>query len=259
MSPRSNELILAPSSEFEARDLSCYMSRFGCLDQCRETYTSVSFPPVQSMPLENNIDGDAVLNNSWAAHSDTSFTSAIRSRPSVRRRGSDDTTRTRNNHDSARTSHSRSRTFDHVSHGSASSLLTVTTGSPKAESRSTWFSANDTRPRLKRLLSDAEAMLDGSSTSAGGDDHGTSISKPNKDEKIVLVHQVSAQVICCINKTNCYRLFVNSRDSLNQRSYPKILYRAWHSSMAYLCQTSAEQISCGPPTRFIYVRCSISQ
>ncbi|OBZ70526.1 hypothetical protein A0H81_09343 [Grifola frondosa] len=148
--------------------------------------------------IANGVDrNDSLLTrgNSFAGHSETSFSSAIKlkdTRPAVRRRGSDIAARrTRNDHDTWRegsSSHLRSRTVDSVG---ASSSHPLAFGHSSSSSVSSY--GDDTRPSLKRLLSEPEAIRESSERPLLNSDGGMfDLTHPlsMEEEKLVLVHEV---------------------------------------------------------------------
>lgn len=160
------------------------------------------------LPYREGIEDDAsssLYHNPFAGHSDTTFTSAVRpnetrvmTRPALRRRVSDGAAgRARNDHDPwqeeerAESSHSRSRTVDS---GVASSSSGRTSHHPLSRhsrslrSNGSIVSLNDTRPRLKRLLSD----MGSSSLGHKEDKSKDSDSEPEEHgaQRLVIVHEV---------------------------------------------------------------------
>ncbi|PIL29375.1 hypothetical protein GSI_09427 [Ganoderma sinense ZZ0214-1] len=148
------------------------------------------------------------LTQIWAANpqaerSQSSFSSAVRrndTTPSKRRRGSDGLTRrSRTDHDpwSTETSsgtHSRSRTVDdEVGAGesfwfsrSRSTTQHPLRSSSSLASSSSWTLDHDTRPSLKRILSDSDAL----DLASNGNRHEREGSRVPDREMLVIVHEV---------------------------------------------------------------------
>ncbi|KAH9946957.1 hypothetical protein B0H21DRAFT_822312 [Amylocystis lapponica] len=142
--------------------------------------------------FEHDDEATFVL-NPFAGHSETSFSSAVKpkeTRPAVRRRGSDGAAkRARNDHDPWRVSHSRAYTMDGERSGDHHPLV----GIPSIEARSTYgdSTAHDTRPRLKRLLSDSDPMSsDPDDPVANSGTNGENALRSGQEERVVLVHEI---------------------------------------------------------------------
>jgi hypothetical protein len=177
------------------------------------------------MPLQattvvgNGDDADSLYFNPFASptSSHTSFSSAFTpkearsggSKPTLRRRCSDGSARRgRTDHDPTQDEsgpssvHARSRTMDTVVGSSSGTnlrhpLAASTLSSVANSSRS---SLTDTRPRLKRLLSDL-----GTKSATDGDDGEEQVSSPKSNagpqEKVVIVHKACSHSIIGVNKS----------------------------------------------------------
>lgn len=161
--------------------------------------------------MTSSDDIPSIYHNPFAGHSESSFTSAISpkrshadTRPIYRRRGSESLTkRSRNDHDpwianadwASGISHARSQTAD--SHfpasTSATSLHPLALGVHISASFSDLPSPSDTRPYLKRAMSD---MVSGANGADDVPEATTPASSEGGDEKVVIVHEV------CYD--NCY-------------------------------------------------------
>lgn len=144
---------------------------------------------ISSFDPHHDDDATFILNNPSAGRSETSFTSAVRSkdtRPAVRRRGSEGTAgRVRTDHDPWHDSHTRSRTLE----GDSGSHHPLVRNSIPGSKSPDGVSGHDTRPGLKRLLSDSEPLSVDSQEELV--DTRTMGSPPQREERIVLVHEVS--------------------------------------------------------------------
>ncbi|KAJ3491260.1 hypothetical protein NLI96_g837 [Meripilus lineatus] len=158
------------------------------------------------MPVSaiSNDDIPSLYHNPFAGHSESSFTSAINpkrshteTRPRNRRRGSESSVkRARNDHDSwsstteaTSSSHSRSRTEDslRVATASTTSLHPLVLGNQGSPSILSLPSPGDSRPYLKRALSNVSTSQ-GDSDDAQ-EDVAATWDEPER-EKVVIVHQV---------------------------------------------------------------------
>ncbi|OCH91699.1 hypothetical protein OBBRIDRAFT_834028 [Obba rivulosa] len=146
----------------------------------------------------DGIDVDADPTLVWrsefpAERSTTSFTSAVKpheTRPAYRRRGSDGSTRrSRTDHDPCQDdSRSRSQTLQSgtcMNHHP----LAGRRDSASAHTRSP-SSAHDTRPHLKRLLSDSTPVPGDTAISLDPPDHRPMPPPAREEEKAVLVHEI---------------------------------------------------------------------
>ncbi|RPD55488.1 hypothetical protein L226DRAFT_615988 [Lentinus tigrinus ALCF2SS1-7] len=155
--------------------------------------------------IDANADGAAIWGNPQAEHSQSSFSSAVRrneTTPSKRRRGSDGLARRgRTDHDpyadmetsSGSQSHSRSRTMDdgtgvgsYWMSGRGTSQHPLRTSSGGASS-SLWTLDHETRPTMRRMLSDREPA--GGSADDGVEER-RSESVARDREMLVIVHEV---------------------------------------------------------------------
>ncbi|KAI0081966.1 hypothetical protein K474DRAFT_1748676 [Panus rudis PR-1116 ss-1] len=144
--------------------------------------------------------------NPFAGQSGPASSSALRvsesradTRLAIRRRGSDSTVKRVNGGDldnpgsygSAGSSHSRSRTLDDgaVASSSGANLHPLASGIQSSGS-SSGLTLHDTRPRLKRIVSDLESVGSGGSD-ASLDEESVSTSKGKEPERTVIVHEVS--------------------------------------------------------------------
>ncbi|CCL99053.1 uncharacterized protein FIBRA_01064 [Fibroporia radiculosa] len=148
------------------------------------------------MPSHNGTQDypEHVLSNPWTAHSDSSFSSAVNTnatRPAVRRRGSEGAAwKTKIDRDPQRTPHFRSRTLDVDLDDGAGSHPLASGSAPKKGFIGGWFSAHNTRPHMKRLLSDVELASDGQSTDAAVGRSEAGRTSQRTDERLVVVHEV---------------------------------------------------------------------
>lgn len=161
-----------------------------------------------------DVDSDLYF-NPFAGSSQSSFSSAVKpkdaaigTRPAYRRRGSEGSAvrRVRNDHDTWQEGssafgsvHARSRTLEAVvgsSAGAAKSHPLASRHSPSSTG-SSLSSLADTRPRLKRLLSDLDPAQDRSNGYHDGDEEPdarrVSPSNAALKEKVVIVHEVRSQ------------------------------------------------------------------
>ncbi|TBU39603.1 FAD/NAD(P)-binding domain-containing protein [Dichomitus squalens] len=164
----------------------------------------------QHWDIDTDPDAHGALAEIWssntqAGHSQSSFSSAVRrndTTPSKRRRGSDGLARRiRTDHDpwiseTSSSSHSRSRTVDDnvgageddrwpPSRRSASQHPLRSTAS--MASSSSWTLDHETRPSMRRMLSESD-VLDSGSTGDGGDIREGSLVQNR--EMLVIVHEV---------------------------------------------------------------------
>lgn len=156
--------------------------------------------------VDANADGTAIWGNPQAEHSQSSFSSAVRrneTTPSKRRRGSDGPSRRgRTDHDpwadteTSSGSHSRSRTMDDGA-GTGSYWMSGRStsqhplrNSSGAASSSLWTLDHETRPTLRRMLSDRDSA--GGSADDGGGEGRQDGSVARDREMLVIVHEVSA-------------------------------------------------------------------
>ena len=168
--------------------------------------------PVQANSVANaHEDVDSLYYNPFAGSSaQASFSSAYTpkdahsgTRPTLRRRGSESTARrARNDHEpwaaaqdgSAQSAvHVRSRTMDTVvGSSSGTNLHPLSVSSVGSTANSSQSSLADTRPRLKRLLSDLEITAAQGAGSA--EESREQVSSPLRNgglkERVVVVHQV---------------------------------------------------------------------
>ncbi|EMD33712.1 CsMn29 [Gelatoporia subvermispora B] len=157
------------------------------------------------MPYGNSgadgIDDDADPTLVWrselpAERSTSSFTSAVKphqTRPAVRRRGSEGTTRrSRTDHDPWQDddTHARARTRTAEAGTSTNHHPLVRRKDSATTHTRTPFSAHDTRPHLKRLLSDLTPAHGDSAVSLDPPDDRSRVPPAKEEEKVVLVHEV---------------------------------------------------------------------
>ncbi|KAI0798492.1 hypothetical protein BC629DRAFT_224487 [Irpex lacteus] len=165
-----------------------------------------------SMSLLDGDSNDDLYFNPFAGSSQSSFSSAVKrttenggsigTRPGFRRRGSESnaTKRSRNDHnplgdedDASGGAHARAQTADAV-FGSSSSTKFHPLQPPlnrKSGGGSSSASIADTRPRLKRLLSDLGPDPSGKVDSADEDETSARRSNAALKEKIVIVHEIT--------------------------------------------------------------------
>ncbi|KAI0088169.1 hypothetical protein BDY19DRAFT_216261 [Irpex rosettiformis] len=163
------------------------------------------------MSLQDGGGTNDLYVNPFAGSSQSSFSSAVKrttenggsigTRPGFRRRGSESNAakRSRNDHDPWHDEedafgnvHARSQTTDAVFGGSSSTKFHPLQGSLARTSggSSPSMSGTDTRPRLKRLLSDLGQRHAGKVDSEDEDDAPPSRSDAALKEKVVIVHEV---------------------------------------------------------------------
>ena len=150
----------------------------------------------------------SIWGNSQAEQSETSFSSAVRrndTTPSKRRRGSDAVARReRNDHDPSRGdgsgSHSRSRTVDDEV-GAGGHWLSKRSASqhplrPSASlaSSSSWTLDHDTRPTMRRMMSDSSVHREDETEERNGR-RDESLGRDH--EMLVIVHEVSTGHCYC--------------------------------------------------------------
>jgi len=150
----------------------------------------------------------SLYHNPFAGHSESSFTSAIRpkdgrteTKPTYRRRGSEVAAKkSRNDHEpwqdedyGSTSSHARSKTLDAgpIASTSSTKLHPLALGRPGSASGGGFPSPSDTRPRLKRLLSDSSRGRRGEEAVGDIDDE-LPVTSPPPEQKVVIVHEVSA-------------------------------------------------------------------
>lgn len=164
------------------------------------------------MPLENghllhsqgldDDDSSSLYHNPFAGHTESTFTSALRpnethvvTRPTMRRRVSDGAgRRARNDHDpwQGEQSHSRSRTVDaNVASTSRTKHHPLARHPRGSKSNNSIVSLSDTRPHLKRLLSEMGTAAS-STTEDNSKDSDTEQPPPDEapHQRVVIVHEV---------------------------------------------------------------------
>ena len=162
------------------------------------------------MSLQDGDNNDSLYFNPFAGSSQASFSSALKTttenggsigaRPGFRRRGSEGSSarRSRTDHDPQDgedifgSVHARSQTTDAV-FGSSSSTKFHPLQAPLARTSggsSSSISNADTRPRLKRLMSNLGPSPAGKDDSADEDEAPSSRSNAALKEKVVIVHEV---------------------------------------------------------------------
>lgn len=167
-----------------------------------------------SLQGSGNVSSSQIVDNGlyfnpFAGSSQSSFSSAVKlkdagvaTRPAYRRRGSDSSAvrRSRNDHDrwqESGTVHARSRTLDGVVGGSTSGSKShpLAPRSSALGSGSSSSSLADTRPRLKRLLSDLEPAPIRNDHSADSEERpdASKSSDAVLNERVVIVHEVRDQ------------------------------------------------------------------
>ncbi len=225
-----------------------------------------------SMSLLDGDSNDDLYFNPFAGSSQSSFSSAVKrttenggsigTRPGFRRRGSESnaTKRSRNCHnplgdedDASGGAHARAQTADAV-FGSSSSTKFHPLQPPlnrKSGGGSSSASIADTRPRLKRLLSDLGPDPSGKVDSADEDETSARRSNAALKEKIVIVHEVRISLECVaahlsmhVSVWRCCRL---------HRGTPS---QALLSSMGFPWRISGRPIHFGRLTPSIYARYS---
>ncbi|KAH9839133.1 uncharacterized protein C8Q71DRAFT_497996 [Rhodofomes roseus] len=127
---------------------------------------------------------------------ETSFSSAVKvkeTRPAVRRRGSDGATwRNRGDHEPSYAAHSRARTLDTDVARPAHSHPLASPSSIRGvrEIVAGFLSAHDTRPHMKRVLSDAE-LPPGDEDGTPDDSNGQAAeSRSREEERVMIMHEV---------------------------------------------------------------------
>ncbi|KAH9920161.1 uncharacterized protein B0H18DRAFT_1025440, partial [Fomitopsis serialis] len=129
---------------------------------------------------------------------ESSFSSAVRSketRPTVRRRVSDGAARrSRNDHEPHRVAHSRVRTLDGDVTRPTSSHPLASPSSSRAvkDFVAGLLSAHDTRPHMKRVLSDTEAPSNSGNGSSDAIDDQAIEPKTREEEVVVILHEVTS-------------------------------------------------------------------
>ena len=174
--------------------------------------------------IDTDPNADGVLAEIWssnpqAGHSETSFSSAVRrndTTPSKRRRGSDGLARrNRTDHDpwfseTSSGSHSRSRTVDdEVGVGGddrwfssrRSASQHPLRSSASTASSSSWTLDHETRPSMRRMLSESD-MLDFEFNGNGRE--GGDGSLVQNREMLVIVHEVSIAEVATYSPRSCY-------------------------------------------------------
>ncbi|TFK80690.1 carbohydrate-binding module family 50 protein [Polyporus arcularius HHB13444] len=146
--------------------------------------------------IDANADGAAIWGNQQAEHSQSSFSSAVKrneTTPSKRRRGSDGLAkRGRTDHDPwaeadmpTASSHSRARTTDD---GASTSQHPLRLSSGVASS-SAWTLDHETRPTMRRMLSDrSRESAGGSADDEGRERRDETVARDR--EMLVIVHEV---------------------------------------------------------------------
>lgn len=169
----------------------------------------------------------AIWGNAHADHSHSSFSSAIKhteTTPSKRRRGSDGLARLRRNgydlwaDEPSSGSHSRSRTVDDAAgaenyraSGRITSQHPLRTSASHASS-SAWTLDHETRPTMKRFLSDRDSGSMDEDRTTGQDG-----SLARDREMLVIVHEVSISVLyhdiwsCSSSRVRSYIVQVKDR------------------------------------------------
>ena len=154
----------------------------------------------QDIDVKSSHDAPPDITNPWASTSDVSFSSAIKgsdTRPAIRRRVSDGATRRRrNDHEPYHAVHSRALTLDSDAAKPTSSHPLASPASSRSvkDFVSSLLSAHDTRPRMKRVLSDAEGTSASVQGMSGADasHNRTANVKPQAREaqRVVIMHEV---------------------------------------------------------------------
>ena len=160
----------------------------------------IARPMPQVIDVGSNHDIPPDIPNPWASTSNVSFSSAIKgseTRPAVRRRVSDGATRRRrNDHEPYHAMHSRALTLDSDGARPTSSHPLASPASSRSvkDFVSSLLSVHDTRPRMKRVLSDAEgtsaSALRAPGTGMNHDRLADTKPRPKKEQRVVIMHEV---------------------------------------------------------------------
>lgn len=162
--------------------------------------SSIAQPMSQGMDVESSHDIPMDIASPWASESNVSFSSAIKhseTRPAIRRRVSDGAARRRrNDHEPYYGAHSRALTLDNDAAGPTGSHPLESPASSRSvkDFVSSLLSAHDTRPHMKRVLSDAEAASASADGSLGADSNNGRMAgtnpQPREEQRVVIMHEV---------------------------------------------------------------------